>query len=110
MVTIWMRGTAMVVPGRAYCPAPAASASMGRDGGVRVKNTPICAPSRSITPRRSRIIATPTLSPALTLTMARPSCFAPKYRLPSMPLSAPFFDRFPGWALISDSAHFSNSK
>ena len=49
------------------------------------------APSRSITPRRSRIIVTPTLSPALTETIDRPSLFAPKKMLPSIPLSAPFF-------------------
>jgi transcriptional/translational regulatory protein YebC/TACO1 len=40
-------------------------------GGVRVRKMPISAPSRSMTPRRSRIMATETLSPALTETMAR---------------------------------------
>ena len=67
---------------------------------------PMAAPSRSMTPRRSRIIATLTLSPALTETMAR--LVLPT--LPSMLWSAPFFERLPGWATISDSAHFSNSK
>ena len=49
-----------------------------------------------------------TLSPALTETMAR--LVLPNQTLPSMPRSAPFFERLPGWAAISDSAHFSNSK
>jgi hypothetical protein len=52
-------------------PAAAASAIMVCLGGARVRKMPISAPSRSMTPRRSRIMATETLSPALTETMAR---------------------------------------
>lgn len=97
-------------PASSYWPAPAVSRIMSRVGGVRVRKMPMPAPSRSITPRRSRIMADPTLSPALTETMARPSCLGPNKMLPSIPLSAPRLDRLPGCAPMRASAHFSNSK
>ena len=108
MVTICRRGTGAEF-GRGNWPAAAASATIGFVGGVRVRNTPIRAPSRSITPRRSEIMTRPTFSPALTETMDRPSICAEVMEHPKLP-SPPRLPKLPGWASISDSAHLSDGK